>query len=115
MKSMKIYVAGPYSADTEEEIEANVQRAIDAGIDLFRKGHTPFIPHLSHWVELRAQERDIEMAWSDYMAWDMVWLQSCDGLLHLFPSRGANLERETARRLGLKIWYVADQIPAARS
>ncbi|MHA2210145.1 MAG: hypothetical protein ACXABV_13355, partial [Candidatus Thorarchaeota archaeon] len=88
MQSMKIYVAGPYTADTMEQIEANVQRAIDAGIQIWKKGHFPVIPHLLHWVDLRANEVGIKMDWNDYMLWDAPWLDHCDALYLLAESKG---------------------------
>ena len=110
---MRIYVAGPYTGSTREAVEANVNRAIDAGIEIFRRGHQPYVPHLTDLVDRRARETGKEMSWSDFMAWDSPWLERCDALLHLAESRGANLELEEARRLGKTIFLSLEEIPEA--
>ncbi|MFW9910553.1 MAG: DUF4406 domain-containing protein [Candidatus Thorarchaeota archaeon] len=112
MKSMKIYVAGPYTASTPEQIEQNVQRAIDAGIHLWKKGHFPFIPHILHWVDLRAREQDIPMGWDEYMLWDAPWLDDCDALLLLGESKGALIEYERAKEEGKLLFHSIEEIPS---
>lgn len=111
---MRIYVAGPYSGDSLEEMEANVQRAIDAGIHIWKKGHFPFIPHLLHWVDIRAAELSIPMGWEDYMLWDAPWLDDCDALFLLGESKGALIELERAKEEGKTIFYSLSAIPAVK-
>lgn len=108
---MKIYIAGPYTADTLEKIEKNVQRAIDVGIQIWKKGHFPFIPHVLHWVDLRAKELEITMDWVDYMLWDAPWLDDCDALLLLAESKGALIEYQRAKAEGKVIFNSIDEIP----
>src|SRR5688572_14477432 len=67
---MRIYVAGPYTAPTPAAVEANVARAIDAGLALARAGHEPFIPHLAHYLELRAQATGEGLPYAWYLAYD---------------------------------------------
>ena len=110
-KMLRIYVAGPYSAAERQQVEENVNRAIDAGIEIFRKGHFPYVPHLTDLVDRRARETGKEMSWSDFMAWDDPWLRACDALLFLAESRGANIELEEAERLGMTIFRTMDEIP----
>ena len=103
-RALRVYVAGPYTATGAREVEQNVNRAIDAGLELLRQGHTPFIPHLTHFVELRAKKRRIQVAWEDYIEWDRAWLGACDAVLCLGPSRGVDIEMERAAELGLPIF-----------
>lgn len=112
MRSLRIYLAGPYSGASREEIERNVNRAIDAGIEIFLKGHFPHVPHLTDLVDLRAREIGRELTWHDFICWDMPWLEVCDALLYLGKSKGADLELEEAKRLGKQIFYSVDDIPA---
>jgi hypothetical protein len=112
MQSMKIYVAGPYTDETLEEMEANVQRAIDAGIHIWKKGHYPLIPHLLHWVDLRAHEIGVPMNWNDYMLWDAPWLDHCDALYLLAESKGALIELERASEEGKLIFHSLEDIPS---
>ena len=108
---MLIYVAGPYTGSSREEVEGNVNRAIDAGIEIFRKGHFPYVPHLTDLVDRRARETGRELSWSDFIAWDTPWLRVCDALLHIGSSRGADMELEEAVRLGKRIFRSTAEIP----
>lgn len=101
---MRIYVAGPYSAPSEREREMNTRRAIEAGLALFKLGHTPFIPHLTHYVDLHAHRTGVVMTWDDYIRLDLEWLDLCDALLYLGPSKGADLELQHALKRGKRVF-----------
>lgn len=111
MKSMKIYVAGPYSGKSRAEIELNVRNAIDAGLKIWKKGHFPYIPHLTHWSDLRAREIGQDMNWTDYVKWHGIWVDQCDALFLLGESKGALLEYKQAKRTNKKIFHSLDEIP----
>jgi len=64
---LKVYIAAPYSAEREEERRKNTEAVIDVALALFQKGHFPYIPHLTHWVDKRAKETDVVMEWEDYI------------------------------------------------
>lgn len=114
MNPLKIYVAGPISAPTHAEVKANAERAIDAGIRLIYKGHHPFVPHLSVWTNVLAQQSyTTEISWQTWMDIDDVFLQCCDALLYLGSSRGADIELARAKELGLKIYYSVEEVPVA--
>lgn len=110
-EKLKIYIAGPYTAETEVLRLRNVNAAIDAAFELFSKGHYPYIPHLTHYIDLRAHEIGHSLAWEDYIEWDLPWVQACDAILYLKPSRGADLELERARHLGKQVFYSVDEVP----
>lgn len=111
MKPLLIYVAGPYSGSSREEIDQNVNRAIDVGIEIFNKGHFPYVPHLTDLIDKRAKEVGREMSWSDFMEWDSPWLRVCDALMFIGPSKGANMELEDAKHLGKTIFYSISDVP----
>ena len=111
MRSLKIYVAGPYTGASIDDIELNVQRAIDAGLSLWKKGHFPYIPHLTHWPDIRAKEIGVDMDWKDYMKWHAIWVDLCDALFLLAESKGALLEYDRAKRTGKLIFHSLDEIP----
>jgi hypothetical protein len=92
-----------------------VNRAIDAGLFLFRLGHVPYIPHLTHFVDERAAEIGVPMQWSDYINWDLEWLRSCDALLFLGESKGANIELHEAEQLDKIIFRSLEEVPRATS
>jgi uncharacterized protein DUF4406 len=111
-KPLKIYIAGPYTAETEAERVKNVNAAIDASFVLFSQGHYPYIPHLTHFIDQRAKQVKFKMEWHDYIRWDLVWLEFCDALLYLGSSRGADLELTAAREAGKEIFYSLEEVPA---
>jgi len=109
-RSLKIYIGAPYSGETEEERVRNVEAAIDAACILFQKGHFPYIPHLTHFVDKRTKETKIIFKWEDYMKWHKPWLEACDGFLYLSSSKGADLELQTAKDLKKLIFYSIEEI-----
>ena len=99
-----IYVASPYSKGS---ISGNVRRACFAGDEILRKGHTPFIPHLSHLWELISPK-----PWGIWLRIDFALLAKCDALLRLpGESIGADAEVAEAMRLGKPIYYDLKDIP----
>ncbi len=111
MSSMKIYVAGPYTGKTIEEIEENVRRAMEAGLKIWKKGHFPYIPHLTHWPDILSRELGIEMDWADYMRWHAPWVDECDALFLLGESKGALLELQRASSQKKLIFKRLEDIP----
>jgi hypothetical protein len=113
-KPLRIYIAGPYTARTKHDVEKNVQKAIDVGLALFHKGHFPFIPHLTHYVEIRGNERNNAPSWTEYMMRDLAWLHVADALYFIGRSRGADIELEAAYEDGLDIYYALSEVPDVR-
>lgn len=108
---MKIYVAGPYTGNTLEQIEENVRRVMEAGLIIWKKGHFPYIPHLTHWPDILSRELGIEMNWSDYMRWHAPWVDDCDALFLLAESKGALLELQRATEENKTVFRSLDEIP----
>jgi hypothetical protein len=109
---MLIYVAGPFSAKTEDEVSDNIGRACAAGKEILDRGHVPFIPHLTVTYDVWHEEAhghpgDYEV----YIAWDLEILRRCDALLYLASSPGADRELALARELGLPVYLSVDEIP----
>jgi hypothetical protein len=109
-KALRIYIAGPYTAQGKNGPAAHTKKAIEAGIAVFAKGHYPYIPHLTHYVDLRARQIGRKLTWSDYITWDLPWLDLCDALLYLGKSRGADIELERAAKLKKKIFFSLSEI-----
>lgn len=107
---MKIYIAGPYTATTDTERLANVTRAIDAGLVVWQRGHVPYIPHLTHYIDARVQERGLPIGYEEYMAYDDAWLACCEGFLYLAPSPGADRELQRAQARGMVIFYHVEEV-----
>jgi hypothetical protein len=107
---MLIYISSPYSAPTLRDRVKNVYKAIDAGIEVMRKGHFPIIPVLMHYFDLRATKEGIIFSWENYMAHDLKLLSRCDALLSLGSSRGCDIEFKYALDLELPIFYSVEEI-----
>jgi hypothetical protein len=114
IKPLKIYIAGPYTALTKYNIERNVQIAIDVGIALFKKGHFPFIPHLTHYVDIRAHNTGCLLTWEEFMMRDLAWLEVADAFFYIGESKGADIELEAARSMGLDLYYTLFEVPDVR-
>lgn len=108
---MRIYVCGPLSNLDPAIREANVQRAIDAAIELYRLGHAPYLPHLTHWVDLRQQELGVGLEYETWLATDLEWLRQCHALLYLGSSPGADREYVHAKERGLVIFESLADVP----
>jgi len=107
---MRVYIASPYTAPTKEQMEANANKQIEAGVQLMQMGIYPFIPLLSHWVDIWAKERGIGISWEKWIDWDLHWLEQCDALLFLGESKGSLMELNRAKELGMPVYYSVDEI-----
>jgi len=108
---LRIYVAGPYTAETPTQRIKNVKTAIDAGIIIYHKGHFPYIPHLTHFIDERAKEIGVRLTWEDYIRWDLSWLDFCDAILCLGRSKGVDIEMRKAEDLEKLVFYSIEEIP----
>lgn len=114
MKPLKIYVAGPYSNRNATAVEFNVETAMIASVNIYKLGHYPYCPHLTHYIHhmlLRREGKSLE--YEQWMDWDSVWVTACDALLLLGHSTGADRELAQAQRKGKQIFYSVAEIPTA--
>jgi hypothetical protein len=101
----RIYIAGPY---TKGDVAMNVRAAITAGNYVAHFGHTPFIPHLTHFWHMMWPHEDVNF-WYEQ---DIVWLRQCEALLRLKgESKGADKEVEIAKEMGIPIYYSELDVP----
>lgn len=97
----KVYVAGPYTAPTDELIEQNVKNALHAGEQLADAGFWPIIPHLSHFWHQKFPRH-----YEFWMQLDFALVRDCDALLRLEgSSKGADREVELADSLGIPVFH----------
>ncbi len=107
---MLIYIAGPYSADTEQGRKDNIRAAGLVAARLWERGHAVICPHTN------TSEFELigcEATYEQYLAGDFKIIARCDALV-LMPdwakSKGATLEFEYATSLGIPS-YTYPHIP----
>lgn len=109
---MRIYVAGPYTADHPRKVLENVNKAIDVAMELMKKGHSVYVPHWTHYMHLRPH---CTFEYDEYVKNDMEWVKVSDAVFRLYgESKGADREVMLANRLGkLTYYYDLDSVPDA--
>lgn len=119
-KPLKIYIAGPYCPRNCDLHTApvyahrNVKKAIEIFWELVKKGHLPYIPHLTHFLQLEIPEDMTIPSQEFWYKFDLEWLKCCDAIFMLEGwenSKGAKLELEIAKKLGLQVFYKLEDVP----
>ena len=101
---MIIYIAAPY---TNGDTAWNVNIATKYADAIIEKGHTPYIPHLTHFWHLISPK--LKEFWLEY---DLKFLPKCDCLYRAVGySKGADAEVRQAKKLGMYIYYNMEDIP----
>lgn len=108
---MLIMVAGPYSAETREQRQENLDAMNRAAAAVLAKGHIPVIG-------VNAALPVVEQAKPDnpyqaIMDISLALAEKCDAVLMIGESKGANMEREVFRRKGLPVYVDLKDVPDA--
>lgn len=104
-----VYVAGPYRAITVWQVECNIHRAREVGIEVARAGFMPLVPHANtaHYDGIQSDEF--------WLRGTMELLRRADAVM-LVPgwvkSEGTRLEIEEANRLGLPVFETIEALQA---
>lgn len=109
---MLIAVAGPYSAENEEQKAANLKAMNAAAAEVYRKGHIPVIGvNASLFVADEIPEIDRKKVISDI---SFAVVERCDAIFMIGSSPGADIERKLIEEKGLPVYYSIDEIPEAK-
>jgi hypothetical protein len=97
------YVAGAYTATTQDETRENIVKALKVGIKLAERGYLPIVPHASMphdtpWMP--AMERCFLVISKLTPGQDIVHMM--EGWEN---SRGAKTEKLLAHAMGLEVWH----------
>lgn len=95
-----LYTAGPYSANTKERIEHNVQVAHDVAEELWQMGFAVICP--------QKNSAFMKGEWEDFMSGDIEIIMRCDGVVMLpgwEDSRGATLEYNEAIDNSISVYF----------
>jgi hypothetical protein len=101
-----VYVAGPFSVETEQGIEDNVDRARVAGIKLMLCGYPVVIPHAN-----TSGMQHLRWPHEHWMAVDLEILYHCASVLMMkgwAASKGASIEHSYALKHELLVAYEPD-------
>lgn len=105
---MRVFVAGPYSANADDLILCNVLTACREAAKLVEAGLFPFVPHLSHYVDRCCA------TYVDYEVWmnqTLQWVDACKCVLRLpGVSPGADREVERASQLGIPVFTTVQEV-----
>ena len=109
-REIKIYIASPYSNGW---MPKNITRQFDYSKELLENGYWPYMPLLSHFLEIYTHHD--EHIW---LQQDFVYLKVCDAILRIKPvvdgkeiaSAGADLEVELAIKEGIPVFYSIEEL-----
>lgn len=104
---MILYISGPYSGDTEN----NIEKARKEAIRLWNAGHTVICPHMN----TAFLEEACQVTHAEFVERDLLLIARCDGIVLLKDweeSKGACIELQYARDvLQLPVWVSPDIPP----
>lgn len=107
---MLIAVAGPYSAETTEARQRNLDAMNRAAAEVLKLGHVPVIGVnvALPVVEFLATEHD---RYEAIMTISLAVVDKCDAILVIGESPGVNRERDLIRAKGLPVYNSLGEIP----
>ncbi len=108
---MIIGVAGPYSAATEAQRNANLLAMNTAAARLLEQGHIPVIGMNAALPVL--EQAEVSDRYGAVMAISLAVISACDALLLIGESPGANKERDLIVKKGGAIYTRIEDVPAA--
>lgn len=105
MESLRVFISGPYTAPTLADVEANVHRAIEAGVDVIRANHLPIVPHvMGHYLhDAHTRLTRTVLSYEFWMEFCKRELATCDAVYRIGDSPGVRIECAHAALLGIPI------------
>ncbi|UNC50212.1 DUF4406 domain-containing protein [Enterobacter huaxiensis] len=120
MTQQLILIAGPYRSGTDgvqERIDANLAKLENAALAVYQRGH---IPVIGEWLALPLAKAAGSTSVSDEISQAMLYpvahrlIGKCDAIYRIEgKSKGADMDIEVARKLGLPVYHHVDSIPQA--
>jgi Domain of unknown function (DUF4406) len=111
---MLIAVAGPYSADTAEQRQQNLDALNTAAAEVMMRGHIPVIG-VNAAVPVVSKLPTETDRYEAIMEISLALVDRCDALLLIGESPGANRERHVVSSKGLPVFLDIAEIPPASS
>ena len=108
---MIIGVVGPYSADTAEQRQINLDRMNKVAAQLLELGHVPIIGMNAALPVL--EQANVTDKYKCTMDISLAVISACDALLLLAESPGANKERDLILAKGKPVFKSIDELLAS--
>lgn len=109
---MLIAVAGPYSAETPEQRQRNLNALNEAAAGVMKRGHIPMIG-VNAALPVAEQLGPEVNQYDALMEISLALVARCDAILMIGDSPGANRERALIASKGLPVYRSIDEIPQA--
>lgn len=109
---MLIAVAGPYSADTPEQRQRNLDVMNEAAAAVLRLGHIPVIGVNAALPVIECLGPDANR-YDAMMAISLALVDKCDAILVIGNSPGVDRERDLIKSKGLPVYWDVNAVPAA--
>ena len=109
---MLIAVAGPYSADTPEQRQRNLDLMNEAAARVLRLGHIPVIGVNAALPVVECLGPDANR-YEAMMAISLALVDKCDAILVIGNSTGVDRERDLIKSKGLPVYRDVSAVPAA--
>jgi hypothetical protein len=106
---MIVGIAGPYSAETDAERQANLKRLNQYGARVLEMGHIPFIG-INAALPIVENTQHLDN-YESIMTISMALMNVCEALLFVGESKGANREKALFLLKGLPVYYSLNEIP----
>lgn len=102
LRNFILYVSGPYSGTTEEDVSTNIANARSVAQLLWDEGFSVLCPHTN-----TAHFTHDKTSYNDYVEGDLTLLARCDGIIMIDGwenSKGAIIEKERAELLNIPVF-----------
>jgi hypothetical protein len=109
---MLIAVAGPYSAETQEQRQRNLDSLNEAAAAILKLGHIPMIGVNAALPVVQSLDANSDH-YEAMMTISLALVDKCDAILMIGSSPGANRERDLVKAKGLPVYENLDDINAA--
>jgi len=108
---MLIAIAGPYSADSADKRQRNLDALNQAAVEVLRLGHTPVIG-VNAALPI-SQQFEPEDQYETIMSISLALVDKCDGILVLGESPGVIRELRLIESKNLPVYRHLNEIPRA--
>jgi hypothetical protein len=108
---MLIAVAGPYSAETQEQRQRNLDALNEAAAAVLKLGHIPLVGVNTALPVVECLDTDSDR-YEAMMTISLALVDKCDAILMIGSSPGANRERDLVKAKGLPVYENVDAITA---